>query len=264
MLGPTSDAVRSDQSIFEIQAGWPNGFHNRRGPRYRPCEAEALLEAAARVIISDIDPRSSLGAGGTAEQGGTLTPWCCRRDEGVRRAQPRRMRATAASTSWWRMPASPGRTPGETMSTRSGARSSTSISTASTGRAANSGGRCSNAGMARSSRSARCPAHLEQAAAAGALQCRQGRRPSPDALARRRMGRARGPGEHGGADLCRHGDVARRLHRPDAIAGLDGEHADEAGRARRRDRLGDPVPGERRIECHDRIAAVVDCGYTIW
>ena len=87
------------------------------------------------------------------------------------------------------------------------------------------------------------------------LQCGQGRRASHDEIARRRMGGSRRPRQLRGADLCRHGDVERRVCRSATLPRLDGDDADEARRPRRRDRLGDPVPRFRRGERDHRLGA---------
>ena len=82
----------------------------------------------------------------------------------------------------------------------------TSISTACSGAAAPSAGRCWRRAAARSSISARCRAYRQQAAAAGVLQCLQGRGAPSDQVARLPSGRPRCAGQRGRAHL--HRDAA--------------------------------------------------------
>ena len=121
-------------------------------------------------------------------------------------AECARRSVTASSTSWSTMPASldPRRRP-RRPPTSIGSTSSTSISTASSGAAAPSAGICSSkrSGLDRQYR-LDVGLHRQQAAGAELLQRLQGRRASPDQVARGRMGDARGAGQRGGADLYQH------------------------------------------------------------
>ena len=105
-----------------------------------------------------------------------------------------------------------------------------------------------------SSPSGRCRAYLQQAAAPGPVQRREGRGAPHHPVAGRGMGRARRARECVAPDLCGHGDVARQLQRARPLPDLDGEHADEAGGAPGRDRVGDPLPRQRSGERDDRLA----------
>ncbi len=74
-----------------------------------------------------------------------------------------------------------------------------------------------------------------------------------DQVARRRMGRARGPRQRGGADLHQHAAQRLREVQPRHVRGLDRRHADGPARRGAGDRLRRAVPRLRRREPDDRL-----------
>ena len=94
--------------------------------------------------------------------------------------------------------------------------------------------------------------HRQPAAAAGLLQRLEGRRASPDEVARRRMGRARRARQRGRADLYQYADDRVRQDQQGDVRRLDRRHADGADGRAGRDRGGRAVPRLRRREPDDR------------